>query len=70
LRKQANQTEEFGEGDPQFVQQISKRLAMLPVSILFGSLVGFALGLTGGGGSLLAVPLLVDGLAIAPREAF
>lgn len=43
---------------------------MLPLSILFGSLVGFALGLTGGGGSLLAVPLLVYGLAIAPREAF
>ena len=43
---------------------------MLPLSILFGALVGFALGLTGGGGSLLAVPLLVYGLAIAPREAF
>ena len=40
------------------------------LSILFGSFVGFALGLTGGGGSLLAVPLLVHGLAIAPREAF
>jgi len=39
-------------------------------SILFGAFVGFALGLTGGGGSLLAVPLLVYGLAIAPREAF
>ncbi len=43
---------------------------MFPLSILFGALVGFALGLTGGGGSLLAVPLLVYGLAIAPREAF
>jgi uncharacterized membrane protein YfcA len=40
------------------------------LSILFGSFVGFALGLTGGGGSLLAVPLLVYGLSIAPREAF
>ena len=40
------------------------------LSVLFGSLVGFALGLTGGGGSLLAVPLLVYGLSIAPREAF
>ena len=40
------------------------------LSILFGTCVGFALGLTGGGGSLLAVPLLVYGLAIAPREAF
>jgi len=43
---------------------------LFPLSILFGALVGFALGLTGGGGSLLAVPLLVYGLAIAPREAF
>ncbi len=43
---------------------------LLPLSIFFGALVGFALGLTGGGGSLLAVPLLVYGLAISPREAF
>jgi hypothetical protein len=39
------------------------------LSIVFGGIVGFALGLTGGGGSLLAVPLLVYGLSIAPREA-
>jgi uncharacterized protein len=38
--------------------------------VLFGSFVGFTLGLTGGGGSLLAVPFLVYGLSIAPREAF
>lgn len=43
---------------------------MLSLSIVFGALVGFALGLTGGGGSLLAVPLLIYGLSIAPREAF
>ena len=41
-----------------------------PLTVLFGAMVGFALGLTGGGGSLLAVPLLVYGLAVAPREAF
>lgn len=40
------------------------------LSVLFGGLVGFALGMTGGGGSLLAVPLLVYGLSVAPREAF
>ena len=40
------------------------------LSILFGVLVGFALGLTGGGGSLLAIPLLVYGLSISPRDAF
>jgi uncharacterized protein len=43
---------------------------MFLLSIAFGGLVGFALGMTGGGGSLLAVPLLVYGLAMAPREAF
>lgn len=42
----------------------------ISLSILFGICVGFALGLTGGGGSLLAVPLLVYGLSIAPRDAF
>lgn len=43
---------------------------LLPLGILFGAFVGFALGLAGGGGSLLAVPLLVYGMAIAPRDAF
>jgi hypothetical protein len=42
---------------------------LLPLSIAFGLLVGFALGLTGGGGSIFAVPLLVYGLAVTPREA-
>ncbi len=42
---------------------------MLGLAILFGAIVGFALGLTGGGGGVFAVPLLVYGLAIAPREA-
>lgn len=42
---------------------------MLGLAIFFGSIVGFALGLTGGGGGVFAVPLLVYGLAVAPREA-
>ncbi len=42
---------------------------MLGLAILFGGIVGFALGLTGGGGGVFAVPLLVYGLSIAPREA-
>lgn len=37
--------------------------------ILFGAIVGFSLGLTGGGGSIFAVPLLVYGLGVPPREA-
>ena len=42
---------------------------MWPVSILFGGIVGFSLGLTGGGGAIFAVPLLVYGLGVAPSEA-
>lgn len=36
---------------------------------LFGALVGFSLGLTGGGGAIFAVPLLVYGLGVPAREA-
>jgi hypothetical protein len=42
---------------------------MLALAIIFGAAVGISLGLTGGGGSILAVPLLVYGLSVAPREA-
>jgi len=42
---------------------------MSGLAVLFGCLVGFALGLTGGGGGVFAVPLLIYGLAVAPREA-
>jgi uncharacterized membrane protein YfcA len=40
------------------------------LAVLSGSLVGFTLGLIGGGGSILAVPLLVYLVGIAsPHEA-
>jgi len=39
------------------------------MSILFGLLIGLALGLTGGGGSIFAVPLLIYGLGVAPKSA-
>lgn len=39
------------------------------MSIVFGIWVGLALGLTGGGGSIFAVPLLIYGLGVAPRSA-
>jgi uncharacterized protein len=42
---------------------------MNPLSLIFGALVGFSLGLTGGGGAIFAVPLLVFGLGVPPREA-
>ena len=42
---------------------------MLPLSLLFGALVGISLGLTGGGGSLLAVPMLVYGLHVTASQA-
>jgi len=39
------------------------------LTILFGILVGLSLGLTGGGGSIFAVPLLIIGLNVAPLQA-
>jgi hypothetical protein len=42
---------------------------MLLLTSLFGVLVGFSLGLTGGGGAIFAVPLLVYGLSVPAREA-
>lgn len=42
---------------------------MLVLALIFGTAVGFSLGLTGGGGSLIAVPLLVYGLGLPSREA-
>ena len=39
------------------------------LSIGFGALVGLALGLTGGGGSIFAVPLLIYGLGLSPNQA-
>jgi uncharacterized protein len=42
---------------------------MLALALVFGAAVGLALGLTGGGGSIIAVPLLVYGLAVPTREA-
>lgn len=42
---------------------------MSPLSLIFGSVVGLSLGLTGGGGAILAVPLLVYGLDVPASEA-
>ena len=42
---------------------------MFVLTLLFGIMVGFSLGLTGGGGSIFAVPLLVYGLSVEPHEA-
>lgn len=39
------------------------------LSLSFGLIVGFALGLTGGGGSIFAVPLLVYGLGVPAHQA-
>jgi uncharacterized membrane protein YfcA len=40
-----------------------------PLTILYGSIVGLSLGLTGGGGSILAIPILVYGLGIPISQA-
>jgi uncharacterized membrane protein YfcA len=42
---------------------------MTLVPLILGSVVGFSLGLTGGGGAIFAVPLLIYGLGVAPRDA-
>jgi uncharacterized protein len=42
---------------------------MLSITLLFGAIVGLALGLTGGGGAIFAIPLLVFGLALDPSQA-
>ena len=42
---------------------------MALLTLLFGAFVGFSLGLTGGGGAIFAVPLLVYGLGVSAREA-
>jgi uncharacterized membrane protein YfcA len=39
------------------------------LSLIFGAIVGLSLGLTGGGGAIFAVPLLVYGLSIDPRQS-
>lgn len=41
----------------------------LVLSLMFGAIVGLSLGLTGGGGAIFAVPLLVYGLGVPTREA-
>lgn len=40
-----------------------------PATIVFGALVGLSLGLTGSGGSILAIPLLVYGVGLAVQDA-
>jgi uncharacterized protein len=42
---------------------------MALLSLLFGLVVGLSLGLTGGGGAIFAVPLLVYGLDVPARQA-
>lgn len=42
---------------------------MTAIAAMLGSLVGVSLGMTGGGGAIFAVPLLVHGLGVSPREA-
>lgn len=53
--------------------QISSSLQLAPVmiflSLISGIVVGFSLGLIGGGGSILAVPLLVYVIGVEPHVA-
>ncbi len=40
-----------------------------PITVAYGAAVGLSLGLTGGGGSILAIPILVYGLGIPMSQA-
>jgi len=40
-----------------------------PLTFAYGSIVGLSLGLTGGGGSILAIPILVYGLGIPMSQS-
>lgn len=42
---------------------------VITLSIFYGCIVGISLGLTGGGGSIFAIPLLVYGLGLTMTEA-
>jgi uncharacterized membrane protein YfcA len=42
---------------------------VIALTLISGTAVGFALGMTGGGGSIIAVPLLVYGLGLSTRQA-
>ncbi|MCC9604855.1 sulfite exporter TauE/SafE family protein [Blastopirellula sp. JC732] len=42
---------------------------MSAIALLYGAIVGLSLGLTGGGGAIFAVPLLVYGMGVSMYEA-
>jgi uncharacterized membrane protein YfcA len=44
-------------------------MSLFIMAAVFGAIVGLALGLTGGGGSIFAMPLLIYGLQLSPPEA-
>ena len=44
-------------------------LVQASAALGFGAIVGVALGLTGGGGSIFSVPLLIYGLGVPPADA-
>lgn len=50
-------------------KQTDREQEMTAWSVLFGILVGLSLGLTGGGGAIFAVPLLVYGLGTPTKVA-
>jgi len=50
-------------------ETITATAVLPPAAVAAGGLVGLSLGLTGGGGAIFAVPLLVYGLGVDPRTA-
>ena len=51
------------------VTLVRRHMTIAALTILYGTVVGFSLGLTGGGGSVFAVPLLVYGVGLGPHHA-
>lgn len=49
--------------------QMEALIGPMLAALAFGAVVGMALGLTGGGGSIVAVPLLIYGLGVPPADA-
>jgi uncharacterized membrane protein YfcA len=54
---------------PLFAEAVAATAPLPPEAVAAGGLVGLSLGLTGGGGAIFAVPLLVYWLGVDPKTA-
>ncbi|MDA1041512.1 MAG: TSUP family transporter, partial [Planctomycetota bacterium] len=54
---------------PLLAEAVAATATLPPEAVAAGGLVGLSLGLTGGGGAIFAVPLLVYWLGVDPKTA-